>query len=236
MKPVLSVVISTYNEMSNDLLKKSVQVFLADSDIELILVGEVKDHEWLASLGKENLTYVATDQNSRADRLNTGLAWSSAQYVLFHHPRSIIDKEALDELKDNLKPKIWGGFTHSFYQEKALGYKFTSWYSNQIRFDLKKIIYLDHGIFLDRSLIKENSAFPSVDIFEDTLICYNLRKTGAPLRLKSKVFTSSVRFRKKGFLRQALMNQVLKFSFYFGASKIFMNKIYEKNLNLNSDY
>lgn len=167
--------------------------------------------------------------SNRAERLKKGHMASSGDFILFHHPRSTIDPTGWKELQE-LKVS-WGGFTHKFDQEDFF-YRFTSWYSNQIRLKLKNIVYLDHCLFFHKSLMLPEDINP-VPIFEDTLISYHLRKKSPPILLKGVSKTSSIRFEKNGFLKQALINQKAKIDFYLKKKLFVINTNYEKGLELN---
>ena len=108
---------------------------------------------------------------------------------------------------------------------------------NFIRGDFRKIYYLDHCIFFQKDLVGSDKNFvPDVDIFEDTYLSQKLAKISFPTRLRFTSTTSAIRFQKNGVWRQAILNQILKAGFLLGISKTFMNKVYEKGLNLNSKY
>ena len=78
-------------------------------------------------------------ETNRADRLNEGMKMSQSDLVLFHHPRALIPIDGIKYLSEDFTDAIWGGFTHSFEQHNPL-LKFTSFYSNKVRFDLKGIV------------------------------------------------------------------------------------------------
>lgn len=183
---------------------------------------------------------VKTDSNSRAERINIGIAATQNPLVLLNHPRSFLSSEAITQLSAlNLEnKKVWGGFTHEFYRSNNPILNFTSLYSNKIRFGLSGIIYLDHCIFFTRNLIarEDPEPVPVVDIFEDTLLSRKLLKQAKPVRIMEKSCTSPIRFTSNGIFRQSMMNQTLKLKFALGYSSGKLNRDYEKNLNLNSDY
>lgn len=215
---MLSIIIPTeYNE-PNSFFHRTLQPFSASSDLEIIYVSK-------------------SDAYTRAERLNIGFQKSKGDLILFHHPRSFIEEKGIQYLIDLSNKKnrklIWGGFTHKFDLEHFL-LRFTSWYSNQIRAKLKGIFYLDHCIFFDRMLWKEN--LPHVEIFEDTILSYQLLSFAKPVLLPYISETSSIRFQQKGIWLQSILNQLLKIGFHLKINPSFMNQIYEKNLWLNNKY
>jgi glycosyltransferase involved in cell wall biosynthesis len=231
----LSIIIPSFNEMKNDLFSKSVTEFSKNDRCNLYVVDGGSVDGTLEFLKANNINVVVTTKNSRALRINEGLRIAKHEVVLINHPRSYIDPKGIDYLIENADKFVWGAFTHQFdLNSKVLA--FTSWYSNHIRGDLKKIYYLDHCIFLNLKKIKTTIKLPDIDIFEDTALCKMLSKEGRGVRLPYVSTTSAVRFVKNGVLLQSLMNQVLKLGYKLNVSDKIMNKIYEFEINLNSKY
>lgn len=191
---------------------------------------------WLPRI-RERLSGVAglellemPDGDSRAARLQAGIEAAKAELVLLHHPRSLVAADGLRWLVEHSGEVSWGGFTHSFdWSHPVL--RFTSWYSNRVRARLKGIVYLDHCVFFQKSLLTR--PIPPVEIFEDTELSKILRESGPPKVLPFFSTTSALRFRANGVLRQALLNQRLKFGYYLGMDDRAMNRRYERGLGLN---
>ncbi len=215
---MLSVVIPTDRDTNCAILEKTLSSLSKFGNVEIICVDRKEAH-------------------SRAERLNIGFHRAKGEVILFNHPRSFVDPDGIQFLiNKSLDPnrnQFWGGFTHQFDVSHPF-LKFTSWYSNKIRVMTRGILYLDHCIFFDRRLWKKN--LPNVDIFEDTLLCYEFRKSIRPLLLKYSSTTSSIRFQKNGLLKQAILNQALKVGFHLNVSHGLMNRLYERGLGLNSEY
>ncbi len=212
---MLSIIIPTDIDEPNSLFQKTLQALSASEDLEIIFVSK-------------------SEGNTRAERLNIGFQKSKGEIVLFHHPRSFIEGKGIQYLINLSKEKnrnlIWGGFTHKFDTEHFL-LRFTSWYSNQVRGKSKGIFYLDHCIFFDRELWKQN--LPNVEIFEDTILSYYLLRFTKPILLPYVSCTSAIRFRQNGIWRQSFLNQLLKIGFHLKLNHKSMNQVYEKNLWLN---
>jgi hypothetical protein len=236
---ILSIVLSTFRESKSEYLKK---IFLSLSDLkhcELIIVHKNSNdgtleliNEFRKGLNLNAVKIILSESISRGKRLKEGFENSTGKIILFHHPRSFIERTGLEYLIKNSDILNWGGFTHKF-DEKNLFFGFTSFYSNKIRADRNKIFYLDHCIYAKRTLL-EITGIPEVEIFEDTCLSILLRKIVFPLRLEFFSTTSTIRFRKNGILFQIILNQFMKLGFYFGVPVSFLNRIYEKSLELNS--
>ncbi len=205
-------------------------------EYDIIWVGghsTIKD--WLLSQGEVHIE--APDLN-RAARMNLGIKAAKNECIVLHHPRSILQEGALVELSSHIsslgeKEIYWGCFTHKFKGTMTPLKRFTSWYSNHIRCDVNKVVYLDHCFYLSKQMYQKIELLPEEDIYEDTLLSYRLREVASPKRMSSISLTSDIRFKKKGFARQALLNQYTKILFYCGVPLPKINKIYERGLWLN---
>lgn len=212
--PLVSVIIPTNPEREGTRLEKTLANLSQTPGVEIICVDYL-------------------EAPTRAERLHRGFEKSSGLMIVFHHPRSQVSQEGIQYLLDHAQDKTWGGFTHMFDKSHWI-LRFTSWYSNKVRSRLAGIIYLDHCIFFHRSLYTES--IPAVPVFEDTLLCHQLREYQKPVILPFHSVTSAVRFEKNGLYWQSFMNQLMKIGFYLGVPYDTMNKFYEKGLNLNSEY
>lgn len=183
-----------------------------------------------------NVNCIQNNSNSRGERLNIGLEFASSEYLVFHHPRSILGPNSINELKEDFsRGTQWGGWTHRF-DKSGFWLSFTSWYSNNVRADLHQIFYLDHCIFAQKKLMIRIGGFPKDEIFEDTLVSERLKNLAPAKRLKTKSTTSSIRFEKNGFWSQSFLNMKLKRKFRQSRKTSGLNEVYEKNISLNSKY
>lgn len=234
--PSLSVIIPTLNEEKNPYFYKILTLLSSYKNIEVIVSDGGSCDETSLLCSKFNVKYLSNKTTSRAERINQGIKHSSNKMILLQHPRSLISNDGVEFLIKNSNKLKWGGFKHSFDLEHPI-LSFTSWYSNNVRGNLRGIIYLDHCIFLKKSMAVSIGKLPPVDIFEDTILSQKLlEKYGKPKVLSYKVTTSAIRFKTNGIFKQAIMNQLLKIKYYKGADNIEMNKIYEKDLELNAHY
>jgi glycosyltransferase involved in cell wall biosynthesis len=232
---LLSIIVPTLNESKTGYLSKILNAYLGVDNIELICVDGGSKDDTISLIKQSNAKLIATDVCSRAGRLNAGVKQAKFDLVLLHHPRSLVDIEGLKTLINRRSEIFWGAFTHQFSISHPLLY-FTSWYSNHIRGGLRGIYYLDHCLFAQKQLLLDVGLLPEIDIFEDTEICLRLRQRAKPIRLPFISQTSAVRFQANGMYRQALKNQYLKWLYYFKRSDTKMNKLYEKGINLNTQY
>jgi len=178
---------------------------------------------------------------NRAQRLNEGIAVSSGEIVLLHHPATLLpDRIALDLIDQALISEYhseydWGAFQHSFDLVHWL-LRFTSWYSDNVRVRQKAIVYFDHCPFIKRQVLTKIGNVPDLDIFEDTVLSDRLRQFSPPVLAQGKVITSARRFRQRGIYRHAMLNQLLKICYHFRIDPQWLNRLYEQKASINVRY
>ncbi len=230
----LSIIIPTYNEIQFGFLREILTVTRGLPNCEVVLVDGGSQDGSLELAREFGIQPIHLFNSNRAQRLNVGAKQAKGKLLFFQHPRSLVPREAYEFLASHSDDLRWGALTHAFDHSHFL-LKFTSWYSNFVRGDLRSIYYLDHCLFASKALFSDGELpFPEVPIFEDTLFCQQLRKKMPPQRLNYVVWTSSIRFTKNGIFRQAFLNQMMKIGFYFKISKSKLDRIYEKGIHLNS--
>lgn len=230
----LSVIFSTFNEEKNQFFNESLELLSKYQEIEIIIIDYHSTDKTSEIAASANAIFKLSSSNSRGKRLDEGLRLSTAPLILFHHPRSKLQASGVEYLLKD-KNLLWGGFDHKF-DSRSILLSFTSWYSNNVRADIREIFYLDHCIYCTRDLMKRIGGFPHDSIFEDTEVSLKLRDIAPSKRLPYQSMTSSIRFKTNGEWRQAILNQVMKVCYYLKIDQEKMNKIYEFGLNLNSRY
>lgn len=226
-----SVVLPTSNELGLDYLPRILECLQGLPDIELIAVDNASDDGTAEMLEASEARVIRLPGSIRAQRLNAGIAAAQCDLVLLHHPRSLLEPKALTALLRLPEHVGWGAFSHRFDLDHPL-LAWTSWYSNRVRLDGRGIAYLDHCIFLRRSLAGRRPV-PELAIFEDTALSRRLLRHSPPRRLPERATTSAIRYQRNGVWRQALMNQALKIGYGLRLPNRWMNRLYEKGLGLN---
>lgn len=182
----------------------------------------------------DSFKLVRSTATNRAQRLSDGIAASSGDVLLLHHPASLLPPDATLQVREIMAEErvAWGGFRHSFDLEHWL-LRFTSWYSTKLRPRCSGVLYLDHCIFVRRAVLQEIGGIPDLDIFEDTALSVALRKIGPPHLASGTVVTSARRFRERGIYKHAVLNQILKLMYFAGMSDRAINWLYERKSQIN---
>lgn len=229
---MITIIISTFNEMDNPYFLHNVNQFKDDSFFEVIYIDGGSTDGTLTYLEKNAQIFYTLQDSTRAARLNLGILHAKFQYILLHHPRSNIESDGIKFIKQNFKKFNWAAFSHQF-DNPHLFLKFISWYSNKIRVQKKQIVYLDHCILINKKCLN-NESMPDIAIFEDTALSKILTSKGLQPKLLPYIAkTSAIRFLNRGIYKQFLLNQFIKILYHIKFDHKKINRLYEKKLNLN---
>jgi len=240
---MFSVVLPCFNESRHGYLPKILDNLCAQAgDKQLIAVVSPSADDTLQDSTLKivrqypSVEIIETTATNRAQRLNEGIAASKGEFVLLHHPATLLpERTALTQAATLLAGEaVWGGFVHSFDMAHWL-LRFTSWYSTRVR-SRQGILYLDHCIFARRQVLVEVGGVPDMDIFEDTALSVALGKVGKPAIASGNVITSARRFRQRGIYQQAALNQLLKVMYYAQLDPKRLNWLYERESQINVEY
>jgi glycosyltransferase involved in cell wall biosynthesis len=239
----LSIILPCLNEIRHGYLENILTNLVGqDGEIEIITVVSVSDDGTDNILEEYTKRYaqvqiVRSLAKNRAQRLNDGIAISTGDIILLHHPATLLPECIVLQLIEQTLGSggKWGAFRHSFDFTHWLLH-FTSWYSDNVRVKQKSLVYLDHCPFIDRQLLAQIGNVPDLDIFEDTVLSDRLRQFSKPLLAKGQVITSARRFRQRGIYRHAMLNQLLKICYHFNIDPRWLNLLYEQKASINVKY
>lgn len=237
---MISVVLPCVNEVRHGYLPKIIENLQGQAgEKELIAVVSPSSDATLELLrSAPQFHVIESAAQNRAQRLNVGIQASHGEMVLLHHPATLLPPQsALQQVETAFQDPavMWSGFRHQFDLDHWL-LRYTSWYSSAVRPRWGRILYLDHCVAVRRSLLKDIGGVPDLDIFEDTVLSQQLRQHGAPMMLSGRVITSARRYRHRGIYRQALLNQMLKAMYHLKLDPRWMNRLYERQVQINVTY
>lgn len=239
---MLTVLLSAFNEENNPFFWETIARIksLQSQGFAIAACAGVTPSadNTISWLEQAQIPWVEVLTNKRADRYNKALQLlevSDDDWIILHHPRSSLQPHAYLSLTQLSSFHHWGAFTHQFDQEHPL-LNFTSWWSNFVRGDIKKVYYLDHCLFVRKGLLEKVGGIPPREIFEDTVLSQKLAALHSPIRLLERSTTSAIRFQTNGIWSQAMKNQILKLRFHLSHNDSEMNREYEKGIGLNHKY
>ena len=143
-------------------------------------------------------------KKGRADQMNKGAKESSGDVLFFLHCDSTLPKDTLSQIKSVMKDYDAGCFGIKF-NTKSILMKICEWISNY-RAGVKKIMFGDQGIFIDRELFFDIGMFPVIPIMEDYQLSLTLKSKKIKTAMtKSRIVTSDRRYTGSGFDKLKLM-------------------------------
>ena len=154
----------------------------------------------------------------RARQMQAGAALASGDIMWFLHADSIVHTHADGLICDSLAVSNadWGRFDIALDNDHAL-LRCVAWFMNQ-RTRLTGIATGDQGIFIRRPLFERIGGFPDVPLMEDIRISRALKRHGQPSRVKTRLGTSSRRWKKHGIARTILTMWSLRLAHFAGVS------------------
>jgi len=243
----LSIILPCLNEIRHGYLNRILNNLIAqlvnqNCEKEIIVVVSASDDGTELVLDEyaarsPEIQVVRSLAKNRAQRLNEGIAISTGDIILLHHPATLLPEGiALELIEQALASgNHWGAFRHSFDFTHWLLH-FTSWYSDNVRVSQKGLVYLDHCPFIDRRVLAQIGNVPDLDIFEDTVLSDRLCQFSKPVLVQGKVITSARRFHQRGIYRHAMLNQLLKMCYHFNLDPRWLNRLYEQKASINVKY
>lgn len=242
---MFSVVLPCFNESRYGYLPKILENLRSQTGPKQLIAVVSPSHDDTLAIVQQfpEVEIIETAASNRAQRLNVGIEASQGEYILLHHPATLLpETTALQQAEAALieESAVWGGFVHSFDMDHWL-LQFTSWYSTRVR-SRQGILYLDHCVFATRAALTAIGGVPDMDIFEDTELSLALRDYGRSIGqgkvaiAPGKAITSARRFRDRGIYRQALVNQMLKLMYYAKRDPKRLNWLYEGKRPINVSY
>ena len=154
----------------------------------------------------------------RARQMQAGAALASGDILWFLHADSSVPAHADELICDSLAVSNadWGRFDIALDNDHAL-LRCVAWFMNQ-RTRLTGIATGDQGIFIRRPLFERIGGFPDVPLMEDIRISRALKRHGQPSRVKTRLGTSSRRWKKHGIARTILTMWSLRLAHFAGVS------------------
>ena len=209
----LSVIIPTLNEAG--CIQETISHLQKCAQVEIVVVdGGSQDNTvpLVKSLGVK----VLSSEASKAVQMNTGVAGSSGDVLLFLH--------ADTRLPDNFEAKVMAAVSQNGFcagafslgiDSDARGLRFIEHIANW-RSRVFQMPYGDQALFVNRNLFNDIGGFPDFPIMEDFELVRRLRRKGKISILPDFVQTSPRRYLNFGILKTWFLNQMIITAYYLG--------------------
>lgn len=129
----------------------------------------------------------------RGTQLNAGARASSGEILFFLHADSTLPPDPLGEIRRAMRGRRVGCFGVRFEPSSPL--MLCCRLLSNFRCYVRRIMFGDQGIFIDRDLFFEMGGFPDLPLMEDYRFSLDLRARGfRPAATRRRIATSSRRF------------------------------------------
>lgn len=188
--PFLSIVVPIYNEerVIDRLLD---QLRPLRETCEVILVDGGSTDGTLARI--DDAFTVIRAPKGRGGQLNAGARAATGAVLLFLHADSVLPPDPVGEVERVMRTHRVGCFGVRFEPSSPL-MRICAALSN-FRCYVRRIMFGDQGIFIERALFLEVSGFPDLPLMEDYRFSLDLRRRGLrPGATRGRITTSARRF------------------------------------------
>ncbi len=230
----LSIIIPTLNEaeclpiLLNDIRGWRAELSFA---IECIVVDGGSEDSTV-QICRRNRVTVIESARGRGCQLATGAQAASGDVLLFIHADCRLSQAhceaAVRTVEDgNL---FAGGFLLQFDNDHPILQ--AAEVLNRVRFRLSRIVYGDHGLFINRENYLRTGGYRAMPLFEDVEFGKRLKRFGRVGLISPPLQTSARRFLQGGVACTYLLMAALHICYWLGISTERMAKWYRANARL----
>jgi rSAM/selenodomain-associated transferase 2 len=231
---MISVVIPTLNAEAS--LAQSLAALVpaaVDGLITEVIVVDAGSTDRTAAIAEEAGAVLITSRGGRGPQLRAGADRSRCPWLLFLHAdtqledgwehEAIAFMEAVDRGKRPPAAAAFrfalddAGFTPRLLEGLVAA-----------RCALLSLPFGDQGLLLPRSLYAEVGGFAPIELMEDVAMARRLGRRRIVL-LRARAVTSPMRYRRDGFLRRSLRNQLCLALYFLGVPPRTIGRIYDRS-------
>lgn len=202
----VSVIIPTLNEAA--IVTQAVARAQALGSYEVI-VADGGSEDGTAGLAEAAGAMVVAAPRGRANQQNAGARRAQGDVLLFLHADTHLAADGLVQVERALAdPRVACGAFRQAIEADGRLYRLLE-HGNAWRAARRGLPYGDQGIFVRRELFEGVGGFPELKLMEDVFLMRRLRRQTRPILLPGPLYVSARRWRRRGVVRQALLNQSL---------------------------
>ena len=197
----ISVIIPTFNEeLTIEKLIKTLKPL--DGKCEILFVDGGSTDKTLEIIGDKYPVIIY--EKGRAKQMNAGAKNSTGDVLFFLHCDSEVPSTALEEIQEVMSDFRVGCFGIAFHSWHFFMWT-CRWVSNH-RAKIRRIIFGDQGLFIERELFFELGMFPDIPIMEDYQFSLTLKETEIKTGMtRNRIYTSDRRFEGNTFEKLRVM-------------------------------
>ncbi|HEU5006841.1 MAG TPA: TIGR04283 family arsenosugar biosynthesis glycosyltransferase [Jatrophihabitantaceae bacterium] len=180
----------------------------------------------------EPIAPVLRSAPGRAVQMNTGSAHTTGEVLWFVHADTLIEEDALGQLRTALAdPRVVGGGLSLRFDRRTPGLDLLAHASN-IRARRLHQIFGDQALFVRRGVFEQVGGFPPWPLMEDLELSRRLHRRGRLVLLPATSTASARRFVEHGTWQMIAFMQYLKLAYFAGVSPERLARRYESGPRL----
>lgn len=170
---------------------------------------------------------LVTTAASRGLQLAAGARRCRSPVLLFLHGDCRLAAGALEQLCDKLNqnPQHGWGAMQQRIDSPQWRFRLLEW-GNACRIKYRGLPFGDQAMFMRRCWYEAAGGFEAIPLMEDLRLSLRLRRRRWPLMIEGPVIISPRRWRRRGILRQTLLNVCLQIAHVAGASPHWLSRFY----------
>lgn len=233
---MISVVIPTLNAETGLAATLTALVpAVVDGQVREVIIVDGGSTDSTLEIADQAGARVITTSPSRGAQLKAGARSAKSSWLMFLHADTILQAG-------------WEQEVGSFVEKVDSGFRVPSAAVFQFALDddgfaprvLEKLVrfrsrvlrkpYGDQGLLLPRALYDEVGGYQSIAMMEDLDLVHRLGR-GRITQLHGRALTSAVRYRREGYVKRILRNQMCLLMYLFGARLSRISTLYQSQKN-----
>jgi len=212
---MISVIIPSLNEKKA--LGKCIESLRREPGyIEVIVADGGSVDGTLEVIGNLNDVVLIESPKGRGLQMNQGAGAATGNIYLFLHADTLLEQGWINEIITALEDSVvaGGAFTLAI-DSPEWQYRLIE-HMVKARCALWKLPYGDQGIFVRRDVFEKIGRYKNIPLMEDVDLIERIKREGRISILPKKAVTSHRRWKKEGWIRATLMNQLIMIMYRLG--------------------
>jgi rSAM/selenodomain-associated transferase 2 len=222
---MISVIIPSLNEEIT--IGKCIESLRRESGyIEVIVADGGSVDGTLEVIGNLNDVVLIESPKGRGLQMNQGAGAATGNIYLFLHADTLLEQGWSSEIMTALEDSVVAGGAFTLAIDSP------EWQYRLIelmvraRSALWKLPYGDQGIFVRRDVFEKIGRYKNIPLMEDVDLIERIKREGRISILHRKAVTSHRRWKKEGWIRATLMNQLIMIMYRLGVEPHILAGLY----------
>jgi rSAM/selenodomain-associated transferase 2 len=211
---MISIIIPTLNE--EECVGGCIEGILAgEADCEVIIVDGGSTDRTVERAAGYGVTVVHSERG-RGRQMNRGALSARGDILLFLHADTRLEEGWSRQIQEAVRRPLFAGgaFTFKIDSHEKKWRLIELWV--KARCALFNLPYGDQGIFVCRGTFEKTGGYVEIPLMEDVEFIERLKESGRIVVVPKRASTSGRRWKRRGWIRVSLLNQVIMILYRLG--------------------